>query len=298
MRRFLSSVTLCILLLLIGLFLFMPSTEAENNVLPGLLNLPAPPPPNPFYRPSQTERDEKFYDKKNPPSDDAPIEDLLDYWKYQNQFDAKYAYAVTPSNKTLDRLMAEAEKKPELLPEILNTFPESQETADFVKRLYDNEVSRRDLESSWRAQVKRWLTYHSSYFSNELLQTASQVSDTKEYITNQEDVLALARVDWEKAKPLLDRMLNNSSQPVSQTLARWAYYKHALMVNDSFDTESYRKQLQETVETNLCSPATAIWPWMHSSNPEIFPGAMIGIFPCSKTKPCMNYVSMARFTPD
>ena len=84
MKRFLSSVALCLSLLLIGFFFFMPSTEAQSNVLPSLLNLPAPPPPNPFYRPSSTEREENFLDKKNPPADNAPIDDLLDYWKHQS----------------------------------------------------------------------------------------------------------------------------------------------------------------------------------------------------------------------
>src|SRR5690349_19244227 len=108
MKRFLLAVTLCISLLLIGLFFFMPPTGAQEfisrkpianaypdiqkYVLPGLLNLPAPPPPNPFYRSSQTERDEKFFSQKNPPADDAPIEDLLDYWKAQNQFSPKYSF--------------------------------------------------------------------------------------------------------------------------------------------------------------------------------------------------------------
>ena len=73
-------------------------------------------------------------------------------------------------------------------------------------------------------------------------------------MTNQDEVLALARVDWDKAKPLLERMLGNSNQPISQTLARWAFYKHAMPTNDSFDTEKYRKELQETVENKSLQP--------------------------------------------
>jgi hypothetical protein len=254
MKRFLSAVVLCIALLAAGLFFFLPSAGAENNVLAGLLTLPAPPPPNPLFPITQNERDEKFYDKKNPPKDDASIEDLLAYWKYQNQFDPKYAYAIKPSEKSLDRLKAEIEKNPASLSELLGVMPEGRETADFVKKMYDDEVSKRDQESSWRTEAKKWLTYHSNYFSDELAQIANQAADTKEYVTNQDEVLALARVDWERAKPLLEKMLGSSNQPISQTLARWAFYQHALAVNDTLDISTYRKELQETVENKSLQP--------------------------------------------
>jgi HEAT repeat protein len=263
MKRFLSSVALCLALLLVGLFFFLPSTGAQNNArravspevtLKALLEMPAPPPPNPFYKPSSNERDEFFLDKKNPPSDNASIEDLVDYWKHQNQYNQKYTYTPKASEKTIERLMAEVEKKPELLSELVDTFPESKETAEFVKRFYDEHKTSDKLDESWKTEVKQWLTYHSPYYSNELYQTANQAAETKEYVTNQDEVLALARVDWEKAKPILDRMLSNSNAPVSQTLARWAYYKHAVAVNDSFDIEKYRKELQETVENKSLQP--------------------------------------------
>lgn len=256
MKRFFLSVALCTSLLLVGLFFFLPSTGAQEqqNPLQGLLNLPAPPPPNPFYTPVFSERDEDFYSKKNPPADDAPIDDLMDYWNRQNNQAGQLSYKAKLSEKALKRLLNEIEKKPERLTEFLNVLDESEEAAQFVKQLYDRENSARKFDPSWRSSVKRWLTYHSPYFSDELYNTARQAGDTKEYVTNQEEVLALARVDWEKAKPLLDRMLSDSTQPVSQTLARWAYYKHAVATNDSFGIDKYRRELQETVENKSLQP--------------------------------------------
>ncbi len=254
MKRFLLAVILCFSLLLIGLFAFMPSAGAADNILLSLLNLPAPPPPNPLFRITQAERDENFFDKKTPPNDNAPIEDLLAYWKHQNQFDPKYAYTIKPSEKSFERLMAEIEKKPETLTELIGTLPDGKESAEFVKKIYDEEVSRREFEPSWRAEIKKWLTYHSNYFSDELYQIANQTTETTEYVTNQDEVLALAKVDWDKARPLLEKILGNSQAPVSQTLARWAFYQHALAVNDSFDTDKYRKELQETVENKNFQP--------------------------------------------
>jgi hypothetical protein len=61
------------------MFLF-PLVEAKENALLKLLNLPAPPPPNPLSTGAGSPRGDKFYDKSNPPKDDAPIADILDYW--------------------------------------------------------------------------------------------------------------------------------------------------------------------------------------------------------------------------
>ena len=248
MKRFLSAVGLCVFLLLFGLFVFLPASQAEDNTLLNLLNLPAPPPPNPLVDNNLRRRTEEFFDKSKPPKDDAPLEDLLDYWKHQNQFDPKFTYAPKISEESLKRILSEIEKNPEKLSDYLNVLPKNEETAEMVKRFYDRETPSRNYERDWRDEVKKWLTYNSGYFSDELLKDARAAGDTDDYVTNQDEVLALARVDWEKARPILERMLNDANQPVSQTLARWAFYQHALQEGNSSDIEKYRRELQATVE--------------------------------------------------
>lgn len=254
MKRFLSAVGLCIFLLLFGLFVFLPTTTAEKNLLESLLRLPAPPPPNPLIINNRTERGIDFYNKNKPPSDDAPIDDLVAYWQNINQINQKLTYSPKASEKTLNRLMDEIERKPEILPSLLNNFTGKKDAADFVKRLYDREMSEKKFERDWRESVKRWLTYNSEYFSNELLRQAEQAGDAGEYISNQEELLALARVDWEKARPILERLMNDPSQPISQTLARWAFYERAVREKDSIEAEKYRRELQKTVENKSEKP--------------------------------------------
>jgi hypothetical protein len=248
MKRFLCAVSLCVFLLLFGLFVFLPTSQAENNILQNLLNLPAPPPPNPLVDNKAKRRTEDFYNKSKVPPDDAPLADLMDYWKQQNQFDRKFTYVPELSKESLKRILAEIEKDPEKLPDYINTLPKDEETAELVKRYYDQELASRSYERDWRDTVKKWLTYNSGYFSDELLADARQAGDAEDYVTNQNEVLALTRVDWEKARPILERLLNDRNQPVSQTLARWAFYQHALKEGDSSDIEKYRKELQATVE--------------------------------------------------
>jgi len=248
MKRFWSSVILCLALLLIGLFSFLPKTEAVDNVLPGLLNMPAPPPPNPFFTPAHSERGEDFYNKEKPPAEDAPIEDLLDYWSSQSNSYRELGYNPKPSPKTLDRISREIDKTPEKLPSFLNVLDESEETGDFVKRLYDDELGAKKFEKDWRDTVRRWLTYHTKHFSSELVGGAESATDSGEYVTNQTELLALAQVDWEKARPIVERLYNDSSKPVSQVLARWAFYKHGLVTNSFGDIDRYRDELKQIVE--------------------------------------------------
>lgn len=248
MKRFLSAVGLCVFLLILGFFVILPTSQAENNILLNLLSLPAPPPPNPSMQSRDRRRPENFFNKSKPPGDDAPLEDFTAYWAFQNQFDVKYTYAAKPSEEALKRLISEIEKNPEKLPQFINLLPETAESAEFVKRLYDQELANRSIGRDWRDSIKKWLTYHSTYFTGELVKASQQVGDADDYVTNQNELLALARIDWEKARPILERLLNDANQPVSQTLARWAFYEHALREENSSDIEKYRKQLQETVE--------------------------------------------------
>jgi hypothetical protein len=252
MKRFLSAVCLCVFLLISGVFFLLPSSKAQNNFLQDLLDLPSPPPPNPLVE--NAVKDKRFYSKNNPPKDDAPIQDLMDYWQAQNQFNPKVTYTIAPSSKALERLMSEIEKNPEELINFLNVISQNEDAADFVKRLYDREMSDRNLDASWRESVKQWLTYNSNYYSEELAEFAAEAAETTEYVTNQAEVLALARVDWDKARPLLDRMLNNPNQPILQTLARWAYYEHSLREGNTSDVDRFRKELQETVEDKNAKP--------------------------------------------
>ncbi len=254
MKRFTAAVGLCVSLLLFGFYVFLPTANAEKNLLENLLNLPAPPPSNPLVVNDRKIRPADFLNKNKPPADDAAIEDLLAYWQNINQFNEKFTYTPEPSDRTLERLRGEIEKNPELLPSLLGTLPETSESANFVKDLYDREMSEKKYERSWRETVKRWLTYHSNYFSDELARVAEQVGDTGEYVTHQDELLALARVDWNKARPILERLLNDRSQPISQTLARWAFYEHAVREKDSIDAEKYRKELQQTVENKSEKP--------------------------------------------
>jgi hypothetical protein len=254
MKNFVTAIVLCVFLIILGFGFLLPSTKAEDNILLNLLNLPSPPPPNPQVDLRRTNRNPEFYSKKTPPDDNAPIQDLIEYWEYQNRFDAKYTHTIKPNERTVEKLKAEIEKNPGKLSSLLNTLPNDANTTDFVKRIYEKGLSDNGNAGEWSEAIKYWLTYKTNTYSDQLLASSRQVSDQAGYVTNQNEILALARVDWDKAKPILDKLLGDSSQPVSQTLARWAFYEHALATDSTGDIDKYRSELKSTVEDKSAMP--------------------------------------------
>ncbi len=247
MKRFVSALVFCISLLVALSFFLFPPVEAKENILLTLLNLPAPPPPNPLGTTKTRIRDPKFYKKKDPPKDNAPLDELLDYWKQQNSLYVKLRYTPEMSEKTRERIMREIEKDPNLLPGYLNVLASDPKAADFVKEIYDREGTGGAFKREQRGEIKRWLTYNSPYFSSDLARMASHAADTEDYVTNQDEVLALARVDFDKARPIIDNLYNDSSHRASRVLAKWALYRHALDTDSTGDIERYREELKTAV---------------------------------------------------
>ncbi len=255
LRNLLITLGLSCFLLLFGLFVFMPASEAQSvNVLTQLLDLPAPPPPNPLIKYDYTEKPPEFFSTETPPPDDAPIEDLIEYWMRQNSGNQVFDYNIAPSDRVLERLLEVIEKYPPLLSGFFNVLERKPQSAAAVKRIYERLLNNENIEKYQTEQIKHWLTYNSNYFSDELLKSAQEVKDSEEYVTNQRELLALAKVDFEKARPILERLVNDSNQPVSQTLARWAFYLNALKKGNSIEAGNYRDALMKTVEDKNVKP--------------------------------------------
>ena len=251
MKNLYITASLFVFLVLFGAFVFLPKSKAQTNVLYELLSLPAPPPPNPdfvVYESNSSSRSADFYSKKNPPSEDAPIAEIMDYWQRQNGYDPGRTFTAKPSAKTIDRILAELEKNPEKLSSYLNVLSIRPESAERVRRIYESQKTNSDPDDYEGNSVEAWLAFNSKYKIEELSKAASQARDANDYVTNQDEVLALARIDFERARPLLERMVADSTQPVSQTLARWALLENAVREGNSIEADRYRDELKRTVE--------------------------------------------------
>ncbi len=252
MKRFLSAFAFCICLLIVLSFVLFPPVRAKEDPIAILLDLPAPPPPNPLVSPYRA-RDKDFYNKFKPPKDDAPIDELLEYWRTRSEGFNQLGGEVAPSEKTLDRIMREIEKDHKLLTAYVNILPDGDASERFVRGLVDGEGNSGIYDKDARDAIKAWMSYHTAAYSEELRQTAESVRDQDEYLTDQDALLALTRVDFAKAEPILNRLYNDSAQKTSQTLAKWALYRHAVDTN-SLDVDKYRDELKAVVEDKGATP--------------------------------------------
>ena len=256
-KRAALAVGLCSAMLGLAVFVFMPIGSAQaifpgefkkENVIEALLDLPAPPPPNPLDIP--TVRDESFYDPKKPPPDDAPIEDLLDYWSRQAESNrGALFYLIKPSEKVTDRLLDSIERDLSRFAGLSKIFPDDKRTSDTIKGIYDRLAENGGGKES-REGLRQWLKFNSGYFAEDLERVSSLTRDSRGYVDleNENSVLSLTKHDWERAKPIVERMYNDASNPVTKVLATWALYKHALLAGDSGDIDRYRSELMRIVE--------------------------------------------------
>nr|MBA3783940.1 HEAT repeat domain-containing protein [Acidobacteriota bacterium] len=233
------------------LTLTLQAQTVNRTVLQDLLDLPAP--PATLAEQEIKEYPSAFYDKKNPPPDDAPIEDLLAYWATQNSLNTNLSYNIKPTETVARRILEACEANPEIINSYLKVLPPNAQLIDLVKKIYEDESLAKKNEAYWRNQLKEWLKFNSDVFSSALLKKAQQVKDDKEYITNQDELLALGKVDWEAAKPIVERLNNDKTQPVSSTLAKWVLYQRALETKDESEAEKYRDELKAIVEDRTAS---------------------------------------------
>ncbi|MEO6334590.1 MAG: hypothetical protein ABIO91_06355 [Pyrinomonadaceae bacterium] len=254
MKRFILAVVFCVSLLgALSSFLFRSAGAAENPLLI-LLNLPAPPPPNPQVSlPTNTLSDD-FFSKDKPPPDNEPIESLMEYWRTQAQRYNDLQYKVYPSEKVLERLMHEIEKDPSQAVDFLNIMPPTEGSGKFIKEMYDKSAAGTEGGREQRSRFKNWLKYNTSLFGAELASEAARVSDRDDYVTNHKALVALARVDWDRASSIANRLYNNPAEKASRTAAVWALYVHAMESGSPSDTDRYRDELKEIVADRSLTP--------------------------------------------
>jgi hypothetical protein len=226
-------------------------TAAPSGLLRKLVDVPAPAPFDPPEKKAEAKvRPADFTDEENVPPDDAPIEDLLDYWTqpYANLFPT--TYRPTPSKKTVERILEHCEDNPEKLPRYLGIFPPKPEIADTIKEIYDKETSKSEQENYEFTRVNEWLKFNSRYYIEDLKKSANEIRDENNYVqnANQHVLRALAKVDWDAALPIVQRLENDQSNPYSVILAKWVSYQHARDTGDFATENAYRHDLQKIVE--------------------------------------------------
>lgn len=256
MKRFASALALCLSLLAVLSFWLYPSVKAKDDPIIALLKLPAPPPPNPLMPVSYVgQRPESFYDKSKPPPDNAPIEDLVEYWARIGSSVSELRYSPEPSAVVVGRLMSEMERNPERFTSILRAMPNDRRVSDLARNLYAKSSNgSSDEGDGLKEQLKEWLTENTPDFSSDLERQASRAADTDVYLSNHREVLSFAKADWDRAAPLVNRLYSNKNGKATVVLGMWALYRQAISSGSVSDADRYRSELMQVVENKEASP--------------------------------------------
>ena len=110
----------------------------SSEVMRQLLSLPAPMPLSgkaPTTVEPKKQRSPKFFAQDNPPPDDAPREDILEYWDRWADMSGRPAPSDAVRQRLLDACLDDLER----LPKFLTLFSSSEAAAAKVKELFDTE---------------------------------------------------------------------------------------------------------------------------------------------------------------
>ncbi len=232
----------------LAVFSINAQTTKEQNLLKELLELPAPPSVIPVRETAASERPPEFFSDKNIPPDDAPIEDLLDYWRAKNADFDEFRYNLRPSKESLERIVEALKDNPDEIQNFLKILPPNEDTIGLVKNYYEKQM-RGDASEYYRLDsVRQWLRKNSDMFVGELVQSAQELRMEGVYLQHQEDFEALAVVAWDQAKPFVDRFESNRTEIEKYTLAKFVLYLRAMREGNFSEAESHRDELKKIVE--------------------------------------------------
>src|SRR5262249_50329764 len=223
----------------------------EMNLVAAIAGLLAYEPPSPdlgaTVKPGGSERKEE-----TPPADDAPLKDLVRYWRDRRPGPNE----AKPSDEVRRRLLEAAVIKPAVSPWLLDHLPENPDTHD---RLYKMTIEEEEDEDNWRFMVRAWLKHNSRYFRDELIKSV-RTADTADPFPH-EDVGALVKLDWETARPFIEKFAV-SEKPGVWWPALLLLYEHAIEADDATAAEGCRRRLKEIVARNPSSSQMAIMALM------------------------------------
>src|SRR5262245_24107064 len=213
-----------------------------------------PDPRAPLSPDEKTSEENASEDDDKPPADDAPIGKLLYYWDTHGGYGAR---APKPSDRVRQRLLEAFEDRPErfLYPEIfplMDCLPENADAHDRLYKLLNEELGGK---WSWKYNLQTWLRRNTAYFRDDLIK-AARMADDLEFDANS-DLLALARLDWNEARPILETLASAGKAFVTP-LALTLLYEHAAQEGDSALTESYRAILKAIVENRQANWNTRV----------------------------------------
>ncbi|HKS39099.1 MAG TPA: HEAT repeat domain-containing protein [Blastocatellia bacterium] len=180
------------------------------------------------------------------PGEDAPPKVFIDYWASRS--------GKKPSEKSRWRLLEACLEEPRFYLNLLDLLPDTAKAHDRVKQFLDQADNGRDAYYAEGGQhyLRIWLRRHSRYFREELIREAKKVDDENTYLKNEEDIEALANLDWQAASPIIETHLNSNSPHIA-AYALGLIYEHTVESGETAQVDQLRERLKSIVTNKQLS---------------------------------------------
>ena len=182
------------------------------------------------------------------PSANSSLSALAQYWRRR--------FAQDPdrlSDDLRERLLDACEAYPDSAADLVHLVPRTAEANRRLLPLLDRLPNDGDSFQA-RGQIVRYLSQNSGLFRTELVARARAAHEGQGFIEDEEDVRALARLDWDRAAPLLTGMIKVDA-PRMTALAVALQYQHFLSPFKP-EAQRLRRRLKDMAE-NRSLPAKA-----------------------------------------
>jgi len=179
------------------------------------------------------------------PPDDAAADVLLAYWR-EHCWDDEIKPAEL-SDSLRRHILDATEQQPYDLMMVLRFLPETPDAAARVARMYESaKKAGKPDNSEWFRRVLIWLGEHDENYRADLIALARAARDRESWIENREALRALAKVDWEEARPIFLAHADGGQTGVA-ALSSALLYQHTVSFGLLDEATSLRERLKKLV---------------------------------------------------
>lgn len=143
------------------------------------------------------------YNPDLPPTSETSPSDFLFYWvrRFNKNVD------VQPTTEEDIRIFRSLNEAPFYLQHFLRFFPADELHIKSVYSLYERFGDKSTKGEDWEREVRTWLMRNSSFFRSELISSAKTPKG------GEEDLIALSRMDWNCAEPIVKKLARSGIHP-------------------------------------------------------------------------------------
>ena len=223
------------------------SQPQQLDLINRLLALPSPPPDwkeQARLRNAALPNSQRDWFEGEPP-EEAAADVLLAHWR-EHCWD-KEIRPTDLSDKLRQRILEATEEQPYDLMMVLRLLPDTPDAAARVERMYKAaQQSGKPDNPEWFKRVLDWLGEHNENYRGDLITLARSARDRESWIENREVLRALAKVDWEAARPVLLAHADGRQTGVAG-LSLSLLYRHAVASGSHDEAASLRERSKSLV---------------------------------------------------